>query len=600
MADPSKFIKDILPYAVEVGDRYGIDPVTIITQAALETGWGDEVAGNNYFGIKSHGQPGGQMVTTHEEVNGKRVKVQDSFRTYGSLADSVNDYGRFLSENPRYADAIAQQGYPQELAGLAGSGYATDSNYPNLVQGVARSVTRRMQPLPPGSIPEVGTFLDTVRMPGVTPQTQSPNGAFLRQNTSPLGGNTALPAALQQYATRQANQVTPAIRRPSLPAMGTPDVNSLYAGIYDQSQPRVNAPQSIIGRGATRIPPTQGNLTNPGAINASVGGLTQNAALQAALARSINPPAPQSQIERTALPIGQSQIERTALPRNVPPDLISQSMQRIASANPTQLPPVAPTTLGQPPSTRSAQSVAMPALGVAPSRTPLRVTVSTPNTIPQRMAAQDTGNVPRAVPQANPFVPEQRYIEPRNVAPAAPYQGPFVPDKGLERLGPTALSFNPIQQQPSFTTQMQPTQVLNPAWSATPAAIPAGTPMSGGLSRDAVALRAKGLAQAQAMTNVPKFLTVQRPVQVPVRIPAPIQQPLSNPLRLSISGAQTIPQPLARPAAMTPVQALQAQGLTAAQAYARLTGGSGSNSDAASRVNGSNTRGSGGARSLMD
>jgi len=399
--------------------------------------------------------------------------------------------------------------------------------------------------------------------------------AAIRSMTSPSGGDTALQQALAQYATRQANQVTPAIRRPTLPPMGTPDVGSLYAGIYPQA--RTNAPQSTIERGAARIPPVRGNLTDPGAIDASVNGIAQRPALQAALTRAISRPnpVPQSQIERTALPIGQSQIERTALPRNVPPDLIAQSMQRIASANPVKLPPIAPSSIGQPPSTRSVQSVAMPALGSAPSRTLPRVTVSTPNTVPQRMAAQDIGNVPRALPQANPFVSEQRYIEPRNVAPVAPYQGPFVPNKGLERLEtPTALSFNPIQQPPAFTTQMRPVQVPNPAWSATPAIPAAGTPMSGGLSRDAVALRAKGLAAAQAMANVPKFITVQQPVRVPAPMPR-----AASPLRITVNAAPAIaPRP-----AMTPVQALQAQGLTAAQAYAQLTANTGGPRTAADR-----------------
>lgn len=593
MADPQyvkDFIREMTPYAVAVGDQYGIDPVTIITQAAIETGWGQEVAGNNFFGIKSHGRPGGQNITTHEEINGQRVKTTDSFRTYNNLGESVADYGRFLSENPRYAAAIAQEGR-DELNGITAAGYATDSKYPKLVNGVGNMVQRNIQPLPPGSLPEVGTFLDTVRMPP-QPATQSGSVAFRRANTSPLGDNTALPGALAQYATTQANRVTPAIRRPELPSMGTPDVGALYNGIYPQ-QPRAAVPQSQIDRGAVRIPPTQGNLTNPGAIDASVGGLSQSPALQAALSRSINRPSPvpQSQIERTQLPIGQSQIERTALPRNVPPDLVSQSMQRIASANPTRLPTIPQSTIGQPPSTRSVQSVPMPAIN---TQGPSRVTISTPNTVPQRMVGQDTGNVARQLPSPTTFTPEQRYTEPRNTAPQN-YIGPFVPDKGLERLAtPSALSFNPIQQ-PAFTTQIRSVQIPNPAWSATPAAVPAGTPMSGGLSRDAVALRATGTNAAQSMANIPRMVTVQQNVRVPS--PQPVQR---SPLRVSVVGAQTRPVAVPQTRMQQGLAAFPALNLTNAQVYAALNSGIGSinNSDAANRVNGSNTRGSGGANSI--
>lgn len=565
----SKDLIDTIIAEAGGGGKEGITAATwaIAQRAAARGQTMDQVIRSGFDGFTNPGS-GSRKAQQNQALRNQVAQIISGVQQ-GSIPNPVPGADHFLSGNvnPSWARNM------RLVATIDGQRYYASGQVPKSAQGIG---------LPPGEVPNaVGTLTDTVPPRAVPPATISPSMAAIRSMTSPSGGDTALQQALGQYAQRQANQVTPAIRRPALPPMGTPNVNSLYAGIYPQA--------------------TQGSLTNPGAIDASVNSLKQNTALQSALNRSINAPATvsQSQIERTRLPIAQSQIERTALPENVPSNLISQSFQNIASANPTKLPTIAVSSIGQPPSTRSVQSVAMPALGSVASRTPPRVTVSTPNTIPQRMAAQDIGNVPRALPQSTPFVPEQRYEEPRNISPVAPYQGPFVPDKGLERLStPTALSFNPIQQPPP--PQTQAVQVLNPAWSALPAIPAAGTPMSGGLSRDAVALRAKGLAQAQAMANVPKFITVQRPVQVPVRIPAPVQQPISNPLRLSISGAQTIPQPLARPAAMTPVQALQAQGLTAAQAYARLTGGSGSNSDAASRVNGSNTRGSGGARSLMD
>ena len=661
--------------------RYPSDPAEVALQPKQYSTWNKGEGGNNPQQFK----PGTKAYETAAQVLDGIASGVIPDNTGGALFYHAN------SISPSWANSVKTNGTLR---------VGNHTFYPT-------------HPVPPGELPSVATFLDTVRMPP-KPQTESGVGSYLRRNTSPLGDNAALPAALQRVATSKANQVTPAIRRPSLPPMSAPDVNALYAGIYAQPKPSLTNPgavdaavqstsqdptlaaalarraaippttntvttsgrnpigllspgnidldsrkvltdgvggyktensisigtdqgevliptvvngkqlseqaaiehyqrtgenlgtfqtpqaadryaQSLHERQATQYggslpkavprsiidrvngPPTRGSLTDPGAIDASVNGITQSPALQAALTRAISrpTPVPQSQIERTQLPIGQSQIERTALPRNVPPDLISQSMQRIASPNPAKLPPIAPSALGPPPSTRSVQSVAMPALGAAPSRTPPRVTVSTPSTVPQRMAAQDIGNVPRALPQVNPFVPEQRYIEPRNVAPVAPYQGPFVPNKGLERLEtPTALSFNPIQQPPAFTTQMRPVQVPNPAWSATPAIPAAGTPMSGGLSRDAVALRAKGLAAAQAMANVPKFITVQQPVRVPTPVPR-----ATSPLRITVNAAPAVaPRP-----AMTPVQALQARGLTAAQAYAQLNANNGGPRTAADR-----------------
>lgn len=164
------FVKEMWPYAVDVGSRYGLDPVTIVTQAAIETGWGREVAGNNYFGVKSHGRPGGQVITTHEEIDGQRVKVQDSFRVYDSMAESVEDYARFLHENPRYAKAIAEDSHAAELAGITRAGYATDSGYMDLVAGVSKMVAEVAPPTPPREIPNVvATELDVVP-PKVAPQ----------------------------------------------------------------------------------------------------------------------------------------------------------------------------------------------------------------------------------------------------------------------------------------------------------------------------------------------------------------------------------------------------------------------------------------------
>lgn len=205
------FIDQMMPYAVAVGDQYGIDPVTIITQAAIETGWGDEVAGNNYFGIKSHGRPGGQMVNTHEEINGQMVPVKDSFRVYDNLGDSVADYGAFLQANPRYADVFNQQGYQNQLKSIVDSGYATDSNYQNLADNVSSMIARRMTPLPPGSIPnppgsQVASLLDTAP-PRTAPNPMNQSNA-LRQERGLISSTApdALKSALARLASTAARE----------------------------------------------------------------------------------------------------------------------------------------------------------------------------------------------------------------------------------------------------------------------------------------------------------------------------------------------------------------------------------------------------------
>lgn len=138
--DKQSFINTLLPAAIEEGARTGVDPRIIVAQAAQETGWGRSAPGNNYFGIKSHGQSGGQNLTTHEVINGQRVKINDSFRTFGSPEDSVRGYGDFILNNKRYQPLREAQGLDNQLAALQASGYATDPNYSRSVGAIARSI----------------------------------------------------------------------------------------------------------------------------------------------------------------------------------------------------------------------------------------------------------------------------------------------------------------------------------------------------------------------------------------------------------------------------------------------------------------------------
>ena len=119
------FINKAKPLAVEVEQDYGIPYGVIVAQAALETGWGQSVKGNNYFGIKGQGQ----SFATHEFVDGKRIDLVDSFRAYESMSDSFADYGRFLTTNPRYKAAFLTDTPAAFAQALQAAGYATDPKY---------------------------------------------------------------------------------------------------------------------------------------------------------------------------------------------------------------------------------------------------------------------------------------------------------------------------------------------------------------------------------------------------------------------------------------------------------------------------------------
>ena len=139
---PSKqaFINELMPFAQEASKRTGIDPRIIIAQSAQETGWGKHAPANNFFGIKSHGKPGGQELATNEVVNGNTQRIRDSFRQYENLGDSVSGYADFMLENPRYTPMREAQGLDAQLEALGTSGYATDPNYAQSVGAIARGI----------------------------------------------------------------------------------------------------------------------------------------------------------------------------------------------------------------------------------------------------------------------------------------------------------------------------------------------------------------------------------------------------------------------------------------------------------------------------
>jgi hypothetical protein len=113
-----------------VQKKYGVPASIVIAQAALETGWGRSVQGNNFFGVKAGSTWKGSTTdfATHEVINGQRVGMTDRFRAFGSLGESVDNYGKLLAGNARYAGVIGADAHDAADA-LQRGGYATDPRY---------------------------------------------------------------------------------------------------------------------------------------------------------------------------------------------------------------------------------------------------------------------------------------------------------------------------------------------------------------------------------------------------------------------------------------------------------------------------------------
>ena len=147
---PEAFLKTFVPLADQVQRETGILAEMALTQAAIESAWGSKAPGNNYFGIRADSSWKGPTVaiTTQEEINGKRVtQTKQPFRKYATPLDSFRDYASFLVRNGRYSGAVqtAKTGNASAaLAAVAAAGYATASNYGELLQNTLKSVQKRI------------------------------------------------------------------------------------------------------------------------------------------------------------------------------------------------------------------------------------------------------------------------------------------------------------------------------------------------------------------------------------------------------------------------------------------------------------------------
>lgn len=133
------FIEMMLPVARQTKQDWSVPIAALIAQGALESGWGRSVVSNAYFGIKGKSLQGSVEFTTQEFIDGKSVKLKDSFRSYKNLSEAADDYGRFLNENPRYSKAFLHKNDPQAfINAIAASNYATDPEYANKLISIIR------------------------------------------------------------------------------------------------------------------------------------------------------------------------------------------------------------------------------------------------------------------------------------------------------------------------------------------------------------------------------------------------------------------------------------------------------------------------------
>jgi flagellar protein FlgJ len=145
------FITQLLPHAKSAARELGVDVNLLLSQAALETGWGQAVIKNNkgessfnLFNIKADRSWAGKQTKalTLEFVDGVAKKEIAGFRSYHSYKESFDDYVNLLKSNPRYSEVLKKAANPAKyMHELQQAGYATDPRYAEKVMNIYSNQT---------------------------------------------------------------------------------------------------------------------------------------------------------------------------------------------------------------------------------------------------------------------------------------------------------------------------------------------------------------------------------------------------------------------------------------------------------------------------
>ena len=107
-------------------------PSTVLAMAALESGF--NLNATTLFGIKGEGI----VLDTTEYINGENINIKDSFKIYGSLAESIQ--GLYdLMQWSHYDKATSSAGYEEECRMIQACGYATDPDYADKLINIVNS-----------------------------------------------------------------------------------------------------------------------------------------------------------------------------------------------------------------------------------------------------------------------------------------------------------------------------------------------------------------------------------------------------------------------------------------------------------------------------
>ncbi|MGK9451358.1 glycoside hydrolase family 73 protein [Acidithiobacillus caldus] len=137
--NPLSFVRTIWPLVQKAAKQLDVSAKFILAQAALETGWGSSVVGNNLFGIKATpGAPSVLSPTQEANAHGTLYWTMAAFRDYPDMASCVQHYVDLMKS--AYPGVVGAGDNVQAFVrGLAAGHYATDPNYAQKLLRIVQS-----------------------------------------------------------------------------------------------------------------------------------------------------------------------------------------------------------------------------------------------------------------------------------------------------------------------------------------------------------------------------------------------------------------------------------------------------------------------------
>lgn len=153
LQDIEDFLKLFSNTALEIENEYGISAIALLSQIALETGWGKHILkvynknnelidSKNLFNIKASkdwtGEVGYRQVL--EYYNNKKTYSKEYFKIYNSYKESFEDYINLIKNTKRYKEAWENRNnFEKYFECLKKAGYATDPEYAEKLKKIANN-----------------------------------------------------------------------------------------------------------------------------------------------------------------------------------------------------------------------------------------------------------------------------------------------------------------------------------------------------------------------------------------------------------------------------------------------------------------------------